>query len=140
MKFKIGFSSDTQNQSEEIVLPSVTEGETVNAVKSVVNVLFEDGRTFPYYNDTFDLKKGDVVYVDGKLAGKRGTVTDVTTKFKVDLEYYKRVLSKLDFDFHGEFLKMDHLMVSFSENALPFGQAKGCFFPPKETDQSFFYR
>ena len=35
------------------------------------------------YNDLFDLHPGDLVYVDGKLEGHRGRVTDVNYNFKI---------------------------------------------------------
>lgn len=138
MKFKLGFTSGEEKEKTNDVTTVATEGEKECCVRSIVKVGFDDGRVFPYYNDTFDLKKGDVVYVDGKLQGKRGIVLDVTTKFKVDLEVYKRVIAKLDFDFHGEFVKINSFMVSFNENSLPFEQVKSWYFPPKEKEQEFF--
>lgn len=138
MKFKLGFSADEETQVQESAATTVTEGDKCECVRSVVNVTFDCGKTFPYYNDAFNLQKGDSVYVDGKLAGLVGVVTDVTTKFKVDLEHYKRVLAKLDFVFHGEFVKINSLMVSFNSAALPFEQVRDWYIPPKEKEQDFF--
>ncbi|MBP3328736.1 MAG: hypothetical protein J6L91_07500 [Clostridia bacterium] len=138
MKFKLGFSLKDENENEETVTAEAAETEKSDCVRSVVNVRFADGRILPYYNDSFNLQKGDCVYVDGKLAGRIGTVIDVTTRFKVDLEYYKRVVAKLNFDFHGEFVKINTLMVSFDKKALPFEQVKSWYFPPKEKEQEFF--
>ena len=36
--------------------------------------------TLPYYNDQFDLHRGDLVFVDGKPEGLRGRVVNVTYK------------------------------------------------------------
>lgn len=47
-----------------------------------------------YYNNLFDMHVGDLVYVDGKLEGKRGKVIDVSYTFKIKLSDYKRVIAK----------------------------------------------
>ena len=52
--------------------------------KSVVQVYFaERNMKLAYYNDQFDLKCGDLVYVDGKLEGMLGRVTEVSYNFKI---------------------------------------------------------
>ena len=57
--------------------------------KSVVQVYFPSrGMNLAYYNDSFDLKVGDLVYVDGKLEGHRGQVTEVNYSFKIKLSDY----------------------------------------------------
>lgn len=43
-----------------------------------------------YYNDRFDLRAGDIVFVGGKLEGLRGRVTAISTRFKIKAEYYIR--------------------------------------------------
>ncbi|MBR3641815.1 MAG: SWIM zinc finger family protein, partial [Oscillibacter sp.] len=89
-------------------------------VRSVAEVRFpDDGRTFPYYNDRFDLKEGDVVFVSGKLAGKLGVVDRVTTKFKVDLSYYQKVIARPEFCLHGTFVPMGGLMVCTGGDSVP---------------------
>ena len=46
-------------------LPEIHNEKAVSGIrKSVVEVCFEDGRMFSYYNDRFDLHIGDIVYVD----------------------------------------------------------------------------
>lgn len=82
--FKIGFSAYTHDEggAEPEYRP---EGKTTHTpVKSVVQVHFPDrSRTLSYYNDAFDLHKGDIVYVEGKLEGLRGQVVDITYNFKI---------------------------------------------------------
>ena len=74
MKMKIGFNigeskrENTEN-IENMVAPEIVADEPV---RSVATVRFENGKEYPYYNDEFNLNIGDVVFVDGKLAGSRG--------------------------------------------------------------------
>jgi hypothetical protein len=50
--------------------------------KSLVQVLFPaKDKTVPYFNDTFDLKVGDFVYVEGEFAGQIGRVTQINYHF-----------------------------------------------------------
>ena len=61
------------------------ERKTVAEIKpTIVQIFFPDrGRTLAYYNDRFDLHPGDIVFVDGKLAGLRGRVTAVRDRKSV---------------------------------------------------------
>lgn len=124
-------------QSTEPSAQDSAQGATKPQVRSVVSVRFNDGREYPYYNDTFDLQVDDIVYVDGKLAGKPGRVTEVITRFKVSLDYYKRVLGKLDLHFHGSFQRQGDFMVA-DGNPLPFAQVQPWFYPPREEEEEFF--
>ena len=78
MKFTInGFVS-----SQKPTQPASPSPETLPAAsaprKSVVQVRFLGwDKGLAYYNDQFDLKPGDRVYVDGKLEGQLGIVTAV---------------------------------------------------------------
>lgn len=76
MAFKIGFAAESlDNKTPETIHP-VWQAHNVPR-KSVVQVYFAGkNTTFAYYNDQFDLHPGDLVYVDGKLEGHRGRVTD----------------------------------------------------------------
>lgn len=134
----IGFNisnEEIKKENIETVAPEVAEEKPV---RSVVTVHFANGREYPYYNDTFNLKVGDIVYVDGKLAGIPGRVKDVTTKFKVSLDFYKRVISKLNLEFHGNFKKTALFMVCYDPNALTIEQVKPWYFPPREEEEEFF--
>ncbi len=61
--------------------------------------------TLAYYNDRFDLHCGDLVYVDGKLEGKRGRVVDVNYNFRINLADYKRVIGVADTNVSGRFTR-----------------------------------
>lgn len=88
-------------------------------VRSLVNVYFpDDGRTFPYYNDTFDLTEGDLVLVSGKLEGLRGVVEKVITKFSIHTSDYQKVTAQIDLAMNGRYRRKDKWMVSWDEGAL----------------------
>ena len=74
MKMKIGFSigENKKENAENIVNAIAPEIVVEEPVRSVVTVRFENGKEYPYYNDEFNLNVGDVVFVDGKLAGQPG--------------------------------------------------------------------
>lgn len=96
MAFKIGFAAELPEDKPAAV--TYTE-QQVQALprKSVVQVYFA-GRnmTLAYYNDQFNLHRGDIVYVDGKLEGMRGRVTEVNYNFKIKVADYKRVIAVAD--------------------------------------------
>ncbi len=129
---KIGFN----------INPETTEIATVKTYTqvieepklSVVTVRFEDGREYPYLNDKFNLNIGDKVFVDGKLKGRLGIVIAVTTKFKVSLIYYKYVIAKADFNFHGSFKPVANFVVSRDNEIIPFEQLE-TWIPPIDPDE-----
>lgn len=129
----IGFKDIEKNENEnnQITEPITNIESDENPVKSVVTVKFSDGRSYDYYNDMFDLKIGDQVFVSGKLAGKIGKITEIMTSFKISLKYYQKVLVKINRKIHGEFRKIRSLMVSFDSIAPEFSQVKSWFIPPK---------
>ena len=99
--------------------------------KSIVQVLFPCWvKTLAYYNDLFDLKKGDRVYVDGKLEGQLGIVTSVNYNFKIKLSEYKRIIALVNTDVHGKFYMAGSHFVTFDLNALPPAQATLWFRAP----------
>ena len=75
-----------------------------------------------YYNDSFDLKVGDFVYVEGKLEGYRGQVTEVNYSFKIKLSDYKKVIAVIDTNVKGDFYLAGSHVVSFDRNAIPFSK------------------
>jgi len=135
MKFKIGFkaefAADTQRETEEILQHPVTPRA------SVVQVRFPDqGLTLAYYNDRFDLRAGDFVYVDGKLEGVLGRVVDVNCNFKIKLSDYKRVIAVADTNVKGTFFMANGHFVTFDPAALPAAKAVTWFkAPAKEEDE-----
>ena len=94
--FKIGFNGSAEEHRKapgeaHSICPAVTPR------KSVVRVHFPArNMNLSYYNDAFDLKCGDIVFVEGKLEGLRGRVVDVAYNFKITLSDYKRVISVAD--------------------------------------------
>jgi hypothetical protein len=72
-----------------------------------------------YYNDEFDLKVGDRVYVDGKLEGQLGYITGVSYNFKVKLSDYKKVIAVVDTEVHGQFFLAGSHFIVFDPAVLP---------------------
>ena len=102
MKLKIGFADKSEHKTAKE--NNCAAQRTIVPRKSVVQVSFPSrNMTLAYYNDMFDLHCGDLVYVDGKLEGKRGRVVDVNYNFKIKLSDYKRVIAVVDTEVHGKF-------------------------------------
>lgn len=136
MKGKIGFIK-TDYETKEFENKLETGKMEIMARKSVVQVYFPDrDASYAYYNDQFDLKCGDIVFVEGKLEGMRGRVTDVNYNFKIKLSDYKRVISVVDTDVKGEFYMAGSHLVTFDANALPNTKVVSWFKAPiKEEDE-----
>ena len=113
MKRKIGFWDEIQGDMDNITQPKA-ETSVSSPKKSLVQVYFpKRGMNLSYYNDQFDLQVGDTVYVDGKLEGLRGRVTDVSYSFKIKLSDYKRVIAVADTHISGELRMAGSHLVSF---------------------------
>lgn len=134
--FKIGFNANTENStSGNTVMPGATENEIR---PSVVDVHFPHRHlTCTYYNDRFDLHKGDIVYVDGKLEGYKGVVVDISYSFKIKLSDYKRVVGMVDGNVKGEFFMMDSHFITFDPNALPKEKVLTWFMNHMEEDDDY---
>lgn len=103
MKHPIGFTAEIPADKRE-AMPTPVQPCHSTPVKSVVQVYFPTkNRTLGYYNDTFDLYCGDLVYVDGKLEGLYGRVVQVSYHFKIKLSDYRRVVAVADTEVHGTF-------------------------------------
>ena len=135
--FKIGFAAHSD------ALPAESESEPVSSVsttpkKSVVRIHFPArNMTLSYYNDAFDLKHGDIVYVDGKLEGLRGRVVDITYNFKIKLSDYKRVMSVADTNVKGKFHFAGSHFVAFDPTALPYEKIITWFKAPEKKDEIY---
>ena len=93
-------------------------------VKSIVRVAFPDrGAAYAYYNDQFDLREGDFVYVEGKLEGARGIVIEVNRNFKIRLSDYKRVIGRADTAVSGSFQLAGKYFIALDRGALPYEKA-----------------
>ena len=130
---KIGFSIEPAQEAPTLTLPIP---EPSKPVRSLVQVRFEgDGRLLTYYNDLFDLAPGDRVFVSGKLAGIPGTVEKITTKFKINLSNYERVISMVRIEIHGSYEKLIDKMVSYDSIALSPDQFRAWAKPPRAEEE-----
>ena len=139
MSFKIGFTADTEKKERHIT-PNATEQKVIgnNARKSVVDVFFPDRHlTCSYYNDMFDLKRGDIVYVDGKLEGLRGRVVDINYTFKIKLSDYKRVIGVADTNVSGKLFMAGSHFIVIDRDVLPFEQVITWFKAPESKEEEF---
>ena len=136
MSFKIGFAAEPDMQEQTYRNTTVQKDYKVNAKKSVVDVFFPNRHlTCSYYNDMFDLKCGDIVYVDGKLEGLQGRVTKVNYTFKIKLSDYKRVIGVADTNVIGEFHLAGSHFITTDSDALPFEKIITWFKAPSEEEE-----
>lgn len=137
MAFKIGFSAEIKDKKAAEATNSVPH-QAASPRKSVVSVYFADRRmTLAYYNDLFDLHRGDMVYVDGKLEGMLGRVTEVNYNFKIKVSDYKRVIAVVDTAVHGQFFMAGSHFVTFDREALPRSKAVLWFKAPAKEEDEF---
>lgn len=137
MSFKIGFLAETENNDKQV---EKAQGEKMvpTARKSVVEVFFADRwLTCSYYNDMFDLKRGDIVYVEGKLAGLRGRVVEINYNFKIKLSDYKRVIGVADTYVLGEFHQAGSHFITIDEDALKYEQVATWFKAPDSENEEY---
>ncbi|MGN0734781.1 MAG: SWIM zinc finger domain-containing protein [Anaerovoracaceae bacterium] len=134
MTSRIGFNTEPfDNKSAEA--ECITPMEQLIPRRSVVQVYFaERNMKLAYYNDQFDLKCGDLVYVDGKLEGMLGRVTEVSYNFKIKVSDYKRVIALVDTNVKGQFFMAGSHFVSFDRNALPTAQIITWFKAPSDEE------
>ena len=127
----MGFGRDDTKETPDVLIPRVDEpGEPV---KSLVRIRFETfDRELTYFNDIFDLKEGDRVFVSGKLAGKVGYITSVTTKFRIRLSDYERVIAVAQTPVHGSYVPVMDKMLSYDSVALSPEEFRTWFLPPEE--------
>lgn len=137
MASKIGFSLERpENTPADITY--IPPQQTTTPRKSVVQVYFaRRNMTLAYYNDQFDLHRGDMVYVDGKLEGMRGRVTEVNYNFKIKVSDYKRVIAVVDTTVRGQFFMAGDHFVTFDKSALPISKAVAWYKAPDKADEEF---
>lgn len=128
MKSILGFAGgETPETTAIAAVPHEEEGP----VRSLVAVSFaESGRALTYYNDRFVLEPGDRVFVSGKFAGKPGVVESVTTKFRINLADYQRVISKACNAIHGSYEAILDKMVSRDAGAMSPEEFRSRILPP----------
>ena len=138
MKFKIGFTAQIDEEDKIESAPVITTPRKQEAVKSLVQSRFPSrNMTLAYFNDRFDLRRGDLVYVDGKLEGHRGIVVDIAYNFKIKLSQYQRVIALVDTEVHGKFYLAGSHFVTFDRKALPPSQAVTWFRAPDKDDDEY---
>lgn len=135
MKNKIGFGSEFYEDFGKAA-PQRGPEPTILPRPSLVQVHFpERGLTLSYYNDRFELHPGDYVYVDGKLEGLRGRVTEVSYHFRIRLSDYKRVTAVADTRVRGQFFFAGSHLLTFDRAALPYEKVLGWFRAPAEDEE-----
>jgi hypothetical protein len=138
MRFTISGFGGASKEGQET--PAAREAEPVSAAprKSVVQVCFpETGRSLAYYNDRFDLKAGDRVYVSGKLEGVLGIVTSVNYNFRIRLSEYQKVIFQVNTRVHGRFYISASHFITFDPAALPAAQVTSWFRAPVGEGEEF---
>lgn len=137
MAFQIGFTAE-HAETAPAQAASAAPQQTAVPRRSVVQVQFAgQGRALAYYNDRFDLRCGDLVYVDGKLEGRLGRVTAVEYSFRIRLSDYRRVIARVDTEVHGQFFQAGSHLVTFDPAVLPSGKAVRWFKAPEGEDEVF---
>ncbi len=134
MSFKIGFFMGETNQKTNTNIGKKKEEATVGR-KSMVQIYFPTRNlSLAYYNDLFDLKCGDLVYVSGKLEGLLGRVSHVSYSFKIHLSDYKRVIAVADTTVNGSFFMGNSHFISFDRRTLPYEKISTWFWAPSEEE------
>ena len=139
MTFKIGFTASEGKAEELAALASVPAApEERPSRRSVVRVHFpQRNMTLAYYNDRFDLRYGDIVYVDGKLEGKLGRVEEINYNFRIDLADYKRVIAVVDTTVSGRFYLAGSHFLTFDRSSLPREKVVSWFKAPPKPDVEY---
>lgn len=135
MKFPIGFAfrEESPKAEKEPLAPK----ETV-PVKSLVQVYFPDrNQTLAYFNDRFDLNRGDFVFVEGKLEGIRGIVREVSKNFKIKVADYKKVISVADTNVSGQLHMAGSHFISFTPSVLPYEKIRTWYLPPANPEDAY---
>ena len=133
MKYKIGFHGYEEEKKEDLQPLEIGENKPV---KSIVQVRFpSQGRSFAYYNDRFDLLVGDIVFVEGKLEGVQGVVTEVSRSFKIKLSDYKRVVAVADTTVKGELFFGGSHLIAFDKSVISYEKVRGWFLPPESDEE-----
>ncbi len=135
MKHKIGFFVNDNGENNQEKEMCENKQKVTTARKSLVQVYFwRMKRKLTYYNDMFDLKVGDIVFVDGKLENERGCVVEISYSFKIKISEYKRVIAVADTDVHGQLFMDYSSFYSFDRETLHKEKVRTWFFPPQNHD------
>ena len=137
MSFIIGFKPNESKKSENSKKQNDNTVRYTEPKKSLVRVYFDDrGFACSYYNDKFDLKVGDIVFVEGKMENMQGMVVEVSYSFKIKLSDYKRVIALANTEIHGKLYLTKNNFLSFDRNVIPYSKISTWYAPPlKEEDE-----
>ncbi|MBR2646016.1 MAG: hypothetical protein IKD47_00440 [Clostridia bacterium] len=89
--------------------------------KNLVEVKFSDGVRLSYFSDFSEIKKGDVVTVEGKLEKSVAVVTKVLKSFKKPKFDMRWITSIVDMNVEGHYYRIGEDMVAF-EHSLTAGK------------------
>ena len=129
----VGFGREESNQEP---MQETKAAVTASPVRSLVSVSFERmNMPLTYYNDRFDLKPGDRVFVTGKLEGEIGIVESVTTRFRIRLSDYQKVLSLAQTPVRGAYVPKGNVMLSYDADALSPEDFRKWILPSVEQDE-----
>lgn len=136
MAFKISGFGASQKEKKSTTPTYEIYQQTIAPRKSLVQIRFPGkGMALTYYNDQFDLKPGDRVYVDGKLEGLLGRVMEVNYNFKIKVSDYKKIIAVVNTDVSGTFYMAGSHFVTFDAAALPIEKIKLWFKAPEKEDE-----
>ncbi len=126
-----GFGKDDRQDTNAVQEPQTEACET--PVESLVSVRFDGvGRDLTYFNDSFDLKAGDRVFVSGKLEDKVGCVTAVSRKFRIRRSDYECVIALAQTPVRGTYRPLADKMLSYDADALSPEAFRTWILPPEE--------
>lgn len=135
MKHPIGFAFS--EESEQVAQATPVQ-KTATPVKSLVQVYFpERNQTLTYFNDRFDLQRGDFVFVDGKLEGIRGIIREVNRNFKIKVSDYQKVISVADTRVSGQLHMAGSHFVSFDHTVMPYEKIRTWYLPPEKPEEEY---
>ena len=130
----VGFGQDDTLQGK--ARPARTVSVDI-PVQSLVSINYERmNHALTYYNDQFDLKPGDRVFVTGKLEGEVGIVESVTTKFRIKISEYQKVISLAQTPLHGTYSPKGNMMRSYDPESLSPDEFRKWILPPKPIDDN----
>lgn len=115
--------------------------KTTKPRKCLALVEFEDFfKPLSYFNDQFDLEVGDLVYVEGKLEGKRGRVIEIASSFHIKTNDYKKIVAVADTKLCGDIHLCGKYAFDLEGDVLPVEKVRTWFFSPCEISESFLER